>query len=225
MFRIGIHAAAHNVQWLAFQSTSSWTGLSLHRQIGGLNINLNVRSVVRITAVDMSRLALTISIHTIFQPEVRSDQPFVGGLGLNRCHGGHELWVTQSIGVHGQTGLSFATENVHLVLIQTLVGTKLQLLLAVLKVHVVYGMSHVFAPIAHLFWVDNGKVAIRIGVQLQLFGLNYRYLVLFERRSSTLGDKMGQLVNIVTDILAILYLREAEFGTEGFGAGGCSQRK
>ena len=58
--------------------------------------------------------------------------------------------------------LGFTTEYVHLVLIQALVAAELDLVVAILEVHVIDGVTRVFAPITDL--------------------------VTFERRAPTLGE-------------------------------------
>ena len=56
--------------------------------------------------------------------------------------------------------LRLLTEYVHLVLVQTLIRAELELLLAVLEVHVVHRVAHVFAPVADFVFLEGGAATL-----------------------------------------------------------------
>lgn len=58
-------------------------------------------------------------------------------------------------------GLRLSAEDVHLVLVEAFVAAELQLLLAVLEVHIVDCVADVFAPVAHLVFLEGGPSALR----------------------------------------------------------------
>jgi hypothetical protein len=51
--------------------------------------------------------------------------------------------------------LGFLAEDVHLVLVETFLAAKLQLLIAVCEVNVGDGVSHVLAPVAHFVVLER----------------------------------------------------------------------
>lgn len=57
--------------------------------------------------------------------------------------------------------LCFVAEYVHLILVETLIAAELQLLFAVLKVHIIDSMANVFTPVADLVLLEGRATALR----------------------------------------------------------------